>query len=229
MKTLIIHTHHAKSKNYAQQAFESFSSYTGWEPQLFQGVTIESLARYESKYRIRMKKHSRAEAFLQYDSLRYVIKKCCSLNHYRLFKFCVMYGKPIAVVEHDSHCIGDWNPDIKFQDLLVLNVESAIQQFALHDLNMTSEMYDEGIHPIRLPLFYKHDPKLENAHMMPGTAAYAVTPEGAAKMIKVYEGIGWEQSDHIMNTGYVSIETIVPELFTFKLPNLKMSHGENMK
>lgn len=44
-------------------------------------------------------------------------------------------------------------------------------------------------------------------------------------MIKAYEKDGWEQSDFIINTNYVRIQTIVPELFTFKLHNLAMSHG----
>lgn len=44
-------------------------------------------------------------------------------------------------------------------------------------------------------------------------------------MIEAYETIGWEQSDFMLNSSVVRIQTLSPELFTFKLPNLKTSLG----
>lgn len=227
MKAFIIHTVHPKSKHYAQRALDSFRNYKGWEPELFLGVDTTTLPLYEGRFRLKTKPRSRAADFLRKDPKRYPVKKSCSFNHYRLFKLCEQLNEPIAVIEHDSHCVGDWK-GVKFQDVLVLNARSATKQKALKDYTFTKDMLQKGVHPINLGLLYRHDPLMADAHIMPGTAAYAVTPEGAAKMIKVYETIGWEQSDHIINTGYVKIQTIIPELFTFKLPNLKMSHGENM-
>ena len=60
--------------------------------------------------------------------------------------------------------------------------------------------------------------------MMPGTAAYAITPKGAKKLLS-HLYLGWEQSDYYINTKSVNIQYILPENFTFKLPNLRMSHG----
>ena len=61
--------------------------------------------------------------------------------------------------------------------------------------------------------------------MMPGTAAYAITPKGAKRLIENLSTTGWEQSDYFINTFNVKIQTASPEYFTFKLKNLNMSHG----
>lgn len=229
MKAFIIHTPHEKSIKYAGKALESFEPYTGWEPELFDGVTLETLSKYEDMFQIKTKEKSRAAGFYIHDRDMYTIKKCCSFNHYRLFNRCVELNEPIAVIEHDSHCIGDWE-DIKFEDILVMNVQSALTQNSLRNiLRQNRNKVPTGLHNINIKgLGYRHDPKINGSHIMPGTASYAVTPEGASKMIDVYENIGWEQSDFIINTAYVRIQTIMPELFTFKLPNLATSHGKNL-
>jgi len=226
MKAFIIYTPHEKSIEYAQAAMDSFENFKGWEPELFEGVTIETLDAYEEKFPLKTKELSRAADYYKYDLQKYKIKKCCSLNHYRLFKRCVELNEPIAVIEHDSHCISNWdNPT--FDGVLVLNAVSAIKQDTLRPVwDKNKDPIKSGIQNINFNgLNYRHDPTLKHAHIMPGTAAYAITPNGAQKMIDAYENSGWEQSDFMINTGRVRIQTIVPELFTFKLPNLSMSHG----
>ena len=186
--------------------------------------------RWHNMYSLKTKENSRAAAFYLHDSDIYMIKKCCSFNHYRLFNRCVELNEPIAIIEHDSHCIGDWK-DFKFEDILVMNIQSALTQNSLRNIiKKNTNIPKSGLHDINIKgLCYRHDPKINGCHIMPGTASYAVTPEGARKMIDVYENIGWEQSDFIINTAYVQIQTIMPELFTFKLPNLATSHGHNLK
>jgi len=61
--------------------------------------------------------------------------------------------------------------------------------------------------------------------MMPGTAAYGITPKGAKKLLDSLTKHGWEQSDYFINNYNVKIQTMMPEYFTFKLKNLNMSHG----
>lgn len=229
MKAFIIHTYHDISIKYANMALESFDSYIGWKPELFLGVTPNTLQKYEDIYPLKTKQKSRAIDFFNGDMRRYKTKKCCAYNHYRLFKKCVEINEPIAVIEHDSHCVGNWK-DYKFDDILVMNPSSAIKQKVLEPIwNINRQPIENGINDISFKgLNYRHDPALIHAHMMPGTAAYSVTPIGAQKILDVFENVGWEQSDFIINTGFVRIQTIMPELFTFKLPNLSMSHRENM-
>jgi len=229
VKAFIIHTGSGQSLEYANRSLDSFCCFKGWSPQLFQGVTPKTLPEFEKRYPLEMQPASRVADFLkQKRHSLLAAKKSCSLNHYRLFKICAELGEPIAVIEHDSLCVGDW-PDEGWQDILVLNADSAFDQASLKRLRYKNYRFKPGVNGAHFNgLYYRHDPEIFGAVMMPGTAAYAVTPQGAEKMIKVYEEKGWEQSDYIINSAHVEIETLMPELFTFILPNLKTSHGLNL-
>jgi GR25 family glycosyltransferase involved in LPS biosynthesis len=231
MKVFIIHTTHKKSLEYAKLAHASFENYNNWEPKFFNGVTTDTLHLFEKMYPLKTKQNSRAQNFREHNLTKYKTKKCCSYNHYILFKKCIDIDEPITVIEHDSHCIADWDISIKFDDILVLNADSAIKREVMKPIwEINKTPIKHGINDINFNgLEYHHDPKINGAHMMPGTAAYTITQTGAKKMISIYENIGWEQSDFIMNTAYVKIQTIIPELFTFKLPNLCTSHGKNLE
>lgn len=230
MKAFIIHTKHPKSVKYANASLKSFENYSGWEPILFEGVTPETLPLWEEKYPLNVKSKSRVANFEKKDYPKFLAKKSCSYNHYRLFKKCIEMDEPIAIIEHDSDCKNDWK-EYKFNDILMMNAKSAINLKKFKRIQQRNRhTLKKGIHDIGfIGLTYKHQTNIKFAYMMPGTAAYAVTPVGASKMLKVYETIGWEQSDFIINTAYVQIQTIIPELFMFTRPNLAMSHGRNIK
>ena len=229
MKAFIIYVSvNKKSKEYANYALKSFNNKNGWQPELFSGITPNTLFEFEEKYPIKTKLNSRAMIFWKTDKKRYYVKKSCSMNHYRLFKKCIELDKPISIIEQDSYCISDWN-NVDFNDILLLNIQSAIEKHPSGEIRRGDHQIKDGLNDLNMiGMNYRHDPKLSHGIMIPGTAAYAITPIGAKKMINIYENIGWEQSDFIINTAYVNIQTIVPELFTFKLPNLQMSHGINL-
>lgn len=223
MRAFIIHTHHNKSIEYANKALESFDNYYGWKPELFNGVTIETLSEYEEQYHIKVKTESRAITF---PLNHFKVKKSCFLNHYRLFHKCIELNKSLAVIEHDSHCISNWT-DLKFDDILIMNYNSAIRQHVFKNIWDKNLLLTEvGLSDIDFSVKYKFEERLKMESAIPGTAAYAITPTGATKMLEAIHTYGWDQSDYIINTGYVRIQCLNPELFTFKLPNLKMSHGE---
>ena len=220
----------AKSEQYAQAAIDSINKFKGWEPELFNGINPTTLPEYEQTIKLDYKKKSRAEGFfnLPDNKVSYNSKKSCSLNHYRLFTKCVELNEPIAIIEHDAQCIGDWTP-VEFDEILILNCDSSLTQSVLRKFRATTT-FSPGIGNYVVPkLIYKYDNEWKDGYIMPGTASYCVTPKGAQTMLDVYNAVGWEQSDHIINTHNIHIQTIVPELFTFKLPNLSMSHGKNLK
>jgi len=61
--------------------------------------------------------------------------------------------------------------------------------------------------------------------MIAGTAAYAITPTGAEKMLRVVEERGLEQSDYIINDMNVKLEYCNPSPVRFNSRNLRTSHG----
>lgn len=228
MKAFILYIkENSLSEQYALKCKQSFKNHSGWTPEWFEGITPLTIDRYTT---FEHKTHSFADNVLSKgDKQVYLSKKSCAHNHYYLFKVCVELSEPIAVIEHDSYCVGDWS-NYRFDDILVLNITSAIRDGIqdIHHRRNKNTIIASGIQDINLTkLNYYWDPNI-TGHMMPGTAAYAVTPDGAQKMINVFEKIGWDQSDAIINTTFVRIQTIMPELFTFQLPNLRTSRGKNM-
>ena len=182
MKAFVIHTHHAKSVAYAEITMDSFAEHDGWEPELFLGYTPDTVPDFK------VKPKSRAAAFQRQGDPAFKYKKSCSLNHYRLFNRCVEIGEPIAVIEHDAMCKASWS-DPDWDDVLVLNINSAISNSWTATEGYWPESY--GINDIDIDT-YRHDPAINGSKIMLGTAAYAVTPQGATKMVAAYAD-GWGQ------------------------------------
>ena len=84
---------------------------------------------------------------------------------------------------------------------------------------------EDGTHTWQIPLYNRHTVRLEPPVMMPGTAAYAITPPGAQRLITRAKNLGWEQSDHFINTHNCDISYCSPGYFDLGLPNLRLSHG----
>jgi len=227
MKAFVIYIDgHAESETYALAAVESMARHKGWEPHLFKGLVPDTARLYGENLGIRMKRPSRAADFLEREPETFRIKRACSFNHHRLFRMCVNIDEPIAVIEHDARCVADWRKGIRFKHVLTMNLRPAIAQFrqwkrATRGLEEPEPGVTElGSHSVP----YRHDPSMPG-RLMPGTGAYAVTPEGARLMLESYAAHGWEQSDLIINTHTVTIEKIIPELFEMA-PNLRMSHHD---
>jgi hypothetical protein len=61
--------------------------------------------------------------------------------------------------------------------------------------------------------------------MVPGTAAYAITPAGAKKMLEAALTIGLDQSDFILNTKNCKVEYINPSPVVFNTQYVTTSWG----
>lgn len=233
MKAFIIYVKgHVKSEQYADLCLKSCAD--KFEVELFEGVTPITLSKYEEVFTFNHVSPSRVESMKKESEILYQTKKSCFLNHVRLWHLCTELNQPIAILEHDSHCIKKWD-NIEFDELLILNAHSALnEQHIIKKVyllkNIKPPRLNLGLNDYNSELIYNQLNAWHGACMMPGTAAYAITPKGAKKLINMLY-LGWEQSDHYINTKNIRIQYVIPEYFTFKMPNLNMSFdytkGEN--
>ena len=88
----------------------------------------------------------------------------CFASHYKLWSHCVETGDPIVVLEHDAEFVRPI-PELRFRDVVVLAPkEGRHQKWSVSSSPVPEVSYREGGH-------------------LHGTHAYAITPEGAQKLI----------------------------------------------
>lgn len=217
------------SISHATKVLRSILDFPSWQPELLLGVTPASLALFEDLYPLTPQPKSRVRLLRQANYHMYNCKKSCFYNHYRTWMHCVDIDEPVAFIEHDSLCLQAWDsPD--FAEILVLNANSALKQSQVQKNFRKNGFSDKhavlhGVHPWRYPLFNQHTEDSAWPTMMPGTAAYAITPQGARRLLAHARHYGWEQSDHFINTSVVDIQYRSPEYFNLGLENLRLSHG----
>lgn len=226
MKAFIVYVKgNEKSEYYANYCLDSCRD--KFDAELFEGVTPNTLQEHEKVHPFDHISPSRAENFKQQNKDLYQVKKSCFMNHVRIWHKCIELQETIAFVEQDSFCVRAWDNQ-NFDDIMILNYDSAFDQKVFNHLWKTQPkptILSGCNRYIDTPLVYTKNNAFYDNKIMPGTAAYAVTPLGAEKLLTSLEKYGWEQSDFFINTHNVNIDYYHPEYFTFKLPNLNMSHG----
>lgn len=229
MKSFIIYIKgNTKSEEYAKTCLDSCAE--NFDAELFEGVTPQTLDTFEKQYNFSRIIPSRVDSFFNQDKNLFKTKKSCFMNHVRLWNICLELKQPIAVIEQDSFCVKKWN-NLSFDEVLILNAKSAFDQPVFNHVWKVKKKptFKEGVNLYQnSPLKYDKDNFLYNSDMMPGTAAYAITPVAAEKLLNSLFKHGWEQSDYFINSINVKIQYAFPEYFTFKLKNLNMSHGKNI-
>jgi GR25 family glycosyltransferase involved in LPS biosynthesis len=191
--------------------------------QLVDGYTPETV-----KSEPKIMEGSRLEIFQRNEPKKFPTKRACVLNHVRFWTEVVDSGVPQAFIEHDAVAIAppeDW----KFKDVLVLNMDFAFKFGALRGKfnwkpQSTLDKIVEIGHTYPLKCKVPNSP-YKGSSMVPGTAAYAIMPEAAERMLLVAEEFGLEQSDYILNDMNVTIEYVNPSPVRFNSKNLQTSHG----
>lgn len=222
MKSFVVYVEdHEDSKKQAQRCKLSCNR-SGFEAELMSGVTPKTLSEYATNYKDA--EGARITSFKRESKKVYESKKSCFTNHVRVWKKCIELNEPVAFIEHDAGNIREWD-NIQFDDVLILNVESAFKQ-PVFDHVQNKPVFNLSINEYsNTPLIYNKENQWKGAAMIPGTAAYAITPKGAQKLLTNLETYGWEQSDYFINSYNVKLQYVVPEYFTLISPNLNMSHG----
>lgn len=211
----------------AQQAFNSFVEY-GWEVEMVEGLTSETVRTDELSKQFQIMPSGRLAKFYQVDEKKFWTKRACAMNHVHFWKEVVSSGTPQVFIEHDAIAI---SPSLQweFSDVLCLNLEHSFRFGALKGkFNWKIPASIEQV--CSLPEDYPLKTKVEGsayfgAKMIPGTAAYAITPKGAAKMLEIVSNNGLEQSDYMLNDMNVEISYANPAPVRFNTKNLRTSHG----
>ena len=223
MKAQIVHlTKNTQSVGQANQALQSFQD-NGWDVELVEGITPQTLDS-----RGRVTKLLEGGRLTHFKDPRLTIKKSCVNNHILFWEKVVERNETMAFIEHDSLAIDppqNWN----FDDLLILNMEYVFNFGALRGKGLNRKFKPEfGVSelPDDFPLKCKvPNSPFKGSNMMPGTAAYAITPQGAKKMLGVVNTQGIDQSDYIINSMNVKMEYVIPSPVKFNTKNLSTSNG----
>lgn len=218
----------AASREYASKVLESIQNHAGWTPELLPGTTPDTIPLYEQWFSMQDQVPSRIVGFRERAYEIYLTKKSCFYNHVRVWHRCVELDEPVAFIEHDAICVRDWD-EPKFNQVLILNARSSLKQSVIrkplikrgHLAKM--QLDDHAVTDWQVPITNRHAEG--SPVMMPGTAAYAITPKAAARLLHRVIYKGWEQSDHFINIDSSEIVYRVPDYFDLRLPNLQLSHG----
>lgn len=211
-----------ESVGQANQALQSFQD-KGWDVELVEGITPETL---ESRGRVT--ELLEGGRLTHFEDPRLTIKKSCVNNHILFWDKVVAHNETMAFIEHDSIAI-DPPQHWDFEDLLILNMEYVFNFGALRGKGLNRKFNPEfGLNdvPEDYPLKCKvPNSPFKGSSMMPGTAAYAITPQGARKMLDVVYKKGIDQSDYIINSMNLKLQYVIPSPVKFNTRNLSTSNG----
>ena len=195
---------------------------------LVPGVTPKTLNEHLMKYPLKPIINSRAWDYETQQQPMLPTKQSCFINHIMFWERVVAADKPMMFLEHDALMVRKWtNPD--FDELLILNLDAAVR----HNGNLSKKIlgtykYTNNKYvsrPLDYKLRYWKDNSFKGGACAPGTAAYAVTPKGAKRLLQSYNVNGWDQSDFFINTNNVNIEYSDPQFFEFSGSNISSSKG----
>lgn len=214
-----------QSVQQANQALESFLKYN-WDAKLNIGITSDTLNEKNFDYADMF--NSRFADLKRENLKKYRTKKSCLFNNLHFCKKVIEADEPMVFAEHDAICIKEYS-GFNFEEFCFLSYEYAFQPptclakppYTSYILDTTPGVLD---FPTTYPLRYYKDNIYKTYTMTPGTAAYALTPKGAKKILYAAETYGLEQSDFIINSHNIRMQYIYPSPVKYNLENLNLSH-----
>ena len=209
MKTFIIYNSvYEKSKRIAKECLKSFEGFSSWEPELHDGCTPSTLKEYDEKYNVttgpRTKKYSTDKLSMS--------KTCCFYSHYEVWLKCIDLDEPIAVVEHDTECIGELNIPDNFDMNRALGIQLTTDSMLsllphyrknkmVNEINLTKN--GKGIHDV----FYVHP---HGKKYFAGGTGYVLTPEACKIIVDWCEKNGWTQNDLLFDDQLIDLQYVHP-------------------
>ena len=215
---------HAQSVEQAQTALKSFVNHK-WDVQLYGGVTPDTLNQDDFPYNNLF--NSRFADFYRENKRKYYVKKSCLFNNLKFAERVVEADEPMIFLEHDTLAIASL-PDFDFDEYCFLSYQYAFQPpgaLAKPPYNKYPLTGSTGVNdfPADYPVVYYHNSIYKGARQTPGTAAYALSPKGAKKLL-VAASKGLEQSDYIINSYNLRLQYLWPSPVKYQKENLNLSH-----
>jgi len=238
MKAQIIYTpSNPDSKRVGKESLESFRAHNGWDVSLVEGVVRSDFddlvkgARLRNDFDTKFAKKGRLWMMHSGNDQVWQTKRACVYNHLYFWKKVIESNETQCFIEHDIICIADAE-EYEFEDYLILNMGDAftnkkypVQKGIRNYPVSMKEKYNNLLDDKSYPLVYNKPNVWENSYMVPGTAAYAITPAGAKKMLEAALTIGLDQSDFILNTKNCKVEYINPSPVVFNTQYVTTSWG----
>lgn len=236
MKGQIIYTPELfKSKELAEQSLESFKAKKGWDLTLQEGITRNDLknlmkgSKIRNDFNVKFINNGRLWMMRNENDPVWETKEACVFNHLYFWKKVVDTNETMCFIEHDVICNSDAK-DYKFDEYLILNMGDAFtnkkypQRMRGYCSPMKNE-YNNLENDPNYPLVYNKSNLWEFSYMVPGTAAYAITPTAAKKMLNTALSVGIDQSDFILNTHNLKVQYVSPSPVSFNKTYLSTSWG----
>lgn len=213
---------HEPSENQASLSLESFLD-SGWNAELNKGITPATLNK--SDFPFKDMAGGRLQSFIFNEPRKYPIKVSCLYNNLHFAKRVLDANESMVFAEHDVICNTEYKP-FQFEDFCFLAMDHAFKPpTCLAKYNWTPPS-GSGVRefPSNYPLQYYRETTYKGYNMTPGTAAYALSPSGARKVLDAAEKYGLEQSDFIYNSHNLKLEYISPSPVKYNTVNLNLSH-----
>ena len=226
ISNIIYVKNHKLSEEQANLALNSFLRFD-WKATLVEGVTQKTLNEEDFPYA--NLEGSRFVDFYNQNRKKYLIKKSCLFNNLKFAQRVIEKDEPMIFLEHDSLAISEC-PDFDFDEYCFLSYEYAFNPPSVLSNLAHIRKYElrgnQGVNefPEDYPLKYYHDSIYKGAIQTPGTAAYALTPKGAKKLLAAAKK-GLEQSDYIINSHNLRLQYLWPSPIKYQPTNLNLSHS----
>ena len=154
---------------------------------------------------------SRADQFIRVNNFKpyspgpklYAIKwnkpgvRGCFVSHYHAWLKCIELDQKIIVLEHDARIVAEY-PQVDFDDVLQLGYNKTQPEHVTEIQVQANTFERKGI------------------KMIEGTHAYAITPQGAKKLIKATATHGMAAADWHICDLFVDIKNLRPRIADIK-------------
>lgn len=173
MKAYILYIDNEKSTRYKDECLASSSLYPDLEMIPVEGYNGEDAFVLSHSLNIGIIPHYSEQ--LQRGSRETNNAFCCTMGHYKIWKMIVESGEPSIVLEHDAIVKGSLSSHLINDDYDIFWLGYRVQSlddYTYHDIEQTRVETDR----------------------FEGTHAYAVTPQGAQKLIDNLDRFGFNDS-----------------------------------